>query len=798
METENIKQVSGDSSLMIQSYVQELWDIAVRRKWLIISIMLISVISAGVYAWFKPEIYRSSTVILVEHQKIPENFVRAMVTDRVAERVSTITQQVLSRTSLQRVIEELNLYPESIKARGYDPVIAGMKKNVELKTKGSGGRLESFTISFSHSDPMTAMKVTAKIASQYIDENLKIREQFVEGASEFLEQELAIARKELDAKEKVLSEYRLQNLGELPGQMDSNLRSLDRLQEEKASIQESLNSMSARVELIQKSIHDYESMAGALSELPGFDGQIEDSGPPANPMVRHLSKLKDDLANMLVEYTESYPDVITLKNHIIHVEEQIAKNQAAADELGEGGTGEEFTGEDLLGLSTASSTSFDPYLQELTNTLTEVKAQITTLKNRRQRVNSRMKSYQRKIDATPTREQELLILERDYSNMQENYQRLHEKQLNSRISENLEKRQKAERFRVLDPANLPTMPVGPPRYLIVIAGLVFGGAFGYGLAFALEQWKPTFRRSEDAEISIGLPILATIPSFQIAYGKSFKSLTHESTAIGNGHNGKSNGKTSYVTSGVSVKATNGKSKSHTKNGIPRELGLVAKWRPGSIVAEQYRVAATRLNLLHTNEDCTVVLVTSAMKAEGKTSTVANLAYTLAHDLDEPTLVIDCDFKCPALHDVMSLSSDEPGLAEYLQGDEPLEACMHQMDNDPLWILPVGNIDMNPIPLAKFPQLASVITSVKPRFRYILLDTPPVLPLADINVLTGMAEILLFVVRSGSTPKDVALKAREMLKTTAQSRIILTDAWAEGMPYYVRQGYEVPYAIGEQG
>ncbi len=795
METENFRNVGGDSSMMIQSYIQELLDIGLRRKWLILSIMLVCVIAAGTYAWFKPEIYRSSTVILVEHQKIPDHVVQDMVKGRVAERVSTITQQVLSRTSLQRVIEELNLYPESINARGYDPVIAGMKKNVELKTKGSGGRLESFTISFSHRDPMTAMKVTAKIASQYIDENLKMREQFVEGASEFLEQELAIARKELDAKEKVLSEYRLENLGELPGQMDTNLRSLDRLQEEKTSIQETLNSLSARVELIQKSMHDYEAMAGALAELPGMEGQIETEIPPADPLERHLAKLKDDLASMLVEYTESYPDVITLKNHIKHAEEQIAKNAADSD-LG-AGSEENFTGEDLLGLSTTPSSNFDPYLQELAGSVSEVKSQIATLKDRRKRINVQMKGLQRKIDATPTREQELLILERDYANMQENYQRLHEKQLNSRISENLEKRQKAERFRVLDPANLPTMPEGPPRYLIVIAGFVFGFGLGYAIAFALEQWKPTFRRSEDAEISIGLPILATIPSFQIAYGKSFKSLALDSPAVGNGHNGKSSSKTNYLSSGVPAKSTNGKAK-QAKNGVPRELGLVSKWRPGSIVAEQYRVAATRLNLLHSNDESTVVLVTSAMKAEGKTSTVANLAYTLAHDLDEPTLVIDCDFKCPALHEVMSLSPDEPGLAEYLEGDEPLEACMHQIDDNPLWVLPVGNIDVNPIPLAKFSQLANVIAGVKSRFRYILLDTPPVLPLADINVLTGLAEILLFVVRSGSTPKDVALKAREMLKTTAQSRIILTDAWSQGMPYYVRQGYEVPYAIGEQG
>ena len=595
------------------------------------SIILVCVGASGVYAWYKPLIYRSTTTILVEHQKIPGNIVRPMV-GGVAGRVSTITQQVLSRTSLQKVIEELNLYAEEIKLEGYDPVIEKMRMNVQLQTKGKRDQLESFTISFSHEDPMVAMKVTAKIASQYIDENLKMREQLVEGASEFLNQELKIAKKELDEKEKLLSEYKLKHYGKLPAQLSTNLRSLDRLQREKVSIQESLNSLSARIDVVQKSARDYESMAGTLGELQNFDsatGQAISS----DPLSKQLQELQEKLATMLVEYTESYPDVISLRNHIKRLKAEI-EEKASPDQSSE----EEFDPEELLsGGLNESLPSFDPYLQDLISTQAELKAQITKQKARVQRIDVEMAKYQKNIDATPQHEQELLVLERDYRNMQKNYQRLHEKQLGSRISENLEKRQKAERFRILDPANLPTTPEGPPRYLIVIAGLFVGCGLGYGLAFLLEQWKPTFRRSEDAEVSIGLPILATIPSFQIAYGKSFKSLSHESSGIESRRPLGGTVAHSYLPSGFPEKPTNGKTANSPKNGFPQELGLVARWRPGSIVAEQFRVAATRLNLMHLNQESTVVLVTSSMKGEGKTSTVANLAYTLANDLNEPTL-----------------------------------------------------------------------------------------------------------------------------------------------------------------
>ena len=788
MDSLNGKQQGGDSNLAIQAYIQDLLDIAIRRKWLILSIVIVSVAISGVYAWFKPELYRSSTVILVEHQKIPENYVRSVVSGRVAERVSTITQQVLSRTSLQKVIEELQLFPQAVKEHGYEAAIGGMRSNVKLVTKGSRGRLDTFKISFTHSDPMTAMKVTAKLASQYIEENLKLREQFVEGASEFLEQELATIKQELDEKEKMISEFKLRYLGELPGQLESNLRTLDRLQGQNGSIQESANSLSMRLELIQKSIHDYESIAGALADLPTDAPR----GGPMDPLVMERQKIEKELAKLSMEYTDAYPDVVMLQNHLEKVKAQLEEKQDSPEDVTLESVSEE---DDSNSSMNTRLSSLDPYVLGLQNTRDDIKTQIASLRVRQKRVLSDMEIYKGRIERTPAREQELLILERDYANIQRNYQHLHGKRLNSRISENLEKKQKAERFRILDPANLPTKPDGPPRYLIVLAGLAIGCGLGYGSAFALEQWKPTFRRSEDAEVSIGFPILATIPSFQMAYGKSFKSLPHQAYELTNGHGEGNASRSGYLGSVVPAKTPAGKLKDF-KNGFPSELGLVTKWRPGSIVAEQYRVAATRLSLMGAKSTSTVILVTSAMKNEGKTSTVANLAYTLARDLDEPTLVIDCDFKCPAMHSVMARSW-EPGLAEYFHGDEPLESCLHHIEGVPLWFIPVGNVEENTVPLSKLPHLASVINTLKSRFRYILLDTPPILPLADINVLAGLAEILLLVVRSGRTPKDVVVKAADMLGPMAQSRIILTDAWSQGMPYYVRQGYEVPYAIGER-
>ena len=791
--TFSINGIQGDKdqSIVIQAYIKDFFDLIARRKWLIILFILLGIVVGGVLAWMKKDVYRSSTVILVEQQKIHENYVPSVVGGSAAERVSTITQQVLSRTNLQKVIDEFHLFPQVINTEGYEPIIQGLRKSVKIETQGRGNLLEAFTISFAHHDPMVAMKVVSKLASQYIDENIKIREQFIEGATEFLEQELVSAKQALDEKEKLLSEYRLKYAGELPGQLETNLRTLDRMQEEKIQIQESLNGLNVRMELLQKSIHDYEAMAGTLMEFN--QAPFQGGGPSGggNPVAMRILELKRELAKMSGEYTDAYPDIVSLKTQIKNLENELTEHQENSDPIKDVQAGSELEGMDVQ--------VFDPYLAELMNSRDELKAQVMDLRTQFARISQEMKDFEQRIARTPTREQEMLGLERDYANMRESYQNLHEKRLNAHISENLDKRQKGERFRILDPANLPSKPEGLPRELLALGGLGGGVGVGFGLAFLLDLVSPTFRRSEDAELSLGFPMLATIPSFQMAYGKSMKMLPGIAESPG-GDNRRQNGNgfTNYFDTEMLGKGKSGfyRPSSHSP-AFPPQLNLVSKWRPQSVVAEQFRVAATRLDLLGDRPMGNVVLISSAMKGEGKTSTAANIAYTLARDLDEPTLVIDCDYKCPNLHNVFVLPHF-PGVADYLAGEAPLESCFQQIQDFPLWCMSVGDVDSNPVSLSKLQHLSSLIESVRSRYRFIILDGPPILPLADINVLSGLADIILMVVRSGTTPKDVVQKAAEILHSSKPTRLVLTDAWSEGVPYYVRHGYAAPYSLTSSG
>lgn len=759
----------------------DFWDIALRRKWLILGAIVGSVAIAGLLCLILPKSYRSSTLILVEDQKIPEEYVKAIVGRNIEERLIMIKQQVMSRTLLSRVIDEFKLYQGATQLEGFEGFIEGMRRNIRVDTVGSSGAggksVQAFSISFAHEDPLMAMKVTAKLTSQFIDENLRFREQFVEGASEFLEQELSKAKAGLEAQEQLISDYKKRFLGELPQQMEANLRALDRLESEMVGATESIENLTQRIAMIDKAVREYETFGTTATGLGGGN---------ADPLVQHYKELQRSLTTLSASYKDTYPDIIMIKQEMDQIKAQLAEQH-------------NISGQDV---DTEAMKFLDPYLSGLMRQREEARLELAASKQRRQRLVAQMRQHEERVERTPQREQELMILVRDYDNMQRNYQSLLDKKLSAKVAENLEKRQKGEQFRIIDPANLPEKPEKPDRLRIMLLGLVIGCGAGFGGAFALEQLRSTFRRPEEAELLLGIPLLAAIPDLKTAYGGAGMALPAPSSGFGAAGNSGTSGCDTERDRGGRMqrglllpwtKLKGGMVRAQRHNGaqrLPVELNLVSKWRPMSLVAEQFRVAATRLGLMASDRQNTVVVVSSAVKGEGKTAAAVNLGYTLARDLGKTTLLIDCDLKGPALHTYLRTGL-EPGLVEVLQGTHSLEDSIHPLEKWPLWVLPAGNQENGPIELSKVHQLAKILTELRRRFDYIILDAPPILPLADMNVLANMADVLALVIRAESTGRDVVQRALNSLKPTIQSGIILTGVWTNGIPYYMKETSHMP-------
>jgi len=333
--------------------IKEYWEVITRRKWIVLGTWVTCILIAGILCLVLPKSYRSSALILIEDAKIPQDYVRGLVGASVEERMIMLQQQVMSRTQLSHVVEEFKLYQDKLKREGLEAVLGELRNGIKIDTVGAtsnrGKTVEAFSISFSHEEPVTAMKVTAKLASQYIEENLRAREQMITGVSAFLEQELNAAKASLEEKEQEISAFKARHIGLLPQQMEANLRALDRLQLDLHATDELIHSKAGQLALLEKSIREYET-SGSTQALPGSPAAGPASGQPGmDPLVARLRELERGLTTLVAEYKETYPDIVQIKQEIEGIKKQlVAKYGNAAEEK-----------------DPEAGKTFDPYLREL-------------------------------------------------------------------------------------------------------------------------------------------------------------------------------------------------------------------------------------------------------------------------------------------------------------------------------------------------------------------------------------------------------------------------------------------------
>src|SRR4051812_25090305 len=232
-----------------------------RRIWLLL--VPFAVVSAGVAAWaYKlPDQFRSETVILVVPQRVPESYVRATVTTRIEDRLQSLTQQIMSRTRLERIIQDFNLYSEQRKVGIMEDIVEQMRRDIGIQVV----RGDAFRINYIGDNPRTVMRVTERLASLFIEENLRDREVLAEGTNQFLEAQLEDARRRLVEHEKKLEEYRRRVAGQLPSQIESNLQVVQNLATQIQNVTESINRDRDRRLVLERQIADLEQQEEAAS-----------------------------------------------------------------------------------------------------------------------------------------------------------------------------------------------------------------------------------------------------------------------------------------------------------------------------------------------------------------------------------------------------------------------------------------------------------------------------------------------------------------------------------------------------
>ena len=472
---------------------EQIFEALFRYKWIILSFIAAALTIGLVKTFLATRIYESSTLILVQPQKVPQSFVRSVVSTGIEARISTISQQIMSRSNLEKIIEQFGLFAES-EDMYLEDKITNLRKRIDVNLTRARQGSEAFTIKYKGSEPERVMRITNTLASYFMDENLKVREAQAVGTSEFLEVELEKTRERLEFMEKRLTNYRTKHMGGLPGELDSNLRTLDRLQKQHEAKNLSLMELKKEISSLKSQMSSQENNTMSLFDSFEFD---DDSSSEDEEM---LSRLKEAMDSLLLKYTDKHPDVKKLSARIEKLEKKIEEENAkkAEEESVEEKTEEEsLFGEDF-GIA-----SLKPRIKETENQVKQIKSEIKDIEKK-------MEIYQKRVEDTPKREQELQALQRDYNNVNAIYDSLLDRKLEAEISVNMEKKQKGEQFRILDHARIPEKPISPNVKKMFILFFGAGGALAGAICFALFMLDSRIRTNEEIEKELGLDILAEI------------------------------------------------------------------------------------------------------------------------------------------------------------------------------------------------------------------------------------------------------------------------------------------------
>lgn len=469
-------------SLTLSELARAVWK---RPVWFLVPVAL------GVAAAFGalevlPRIYRASTQIMVEAPKVPEDYVKATVTTSMDERMKTIEQQIKNRTNLERIIVEMDLYPELRQTSSMEDLVDQARSDLQVVPQG-----KVFRIYFKGTEPVKVAQTANRVAELFIEKNLDLRTGQAQGTSEFLDRELDQTRVKLEEQESQMSLLKQRYMGALPEQRDTILRQVEQLQAKLEINIDAVDKTEQRKLWLQSQIAQQRTATTA----PTFVLPSTPRGPT------RLEQLEAQLAELRGQYTERHPDIIRLK-------EQIAAVRAEGQEI------EETDAPELPPARPAAPAPVDPLLR---SELAALDLEIRSLHAERQRIQNDIAVSQARLESIPVVEQKLLSLQRDYENTQTNYDSLVAKRNDARLAENLEQQRQSEQFSILERAMPPTEPYWPKRSLLLAIGLVGGCVLGLATSLLREHTDHTYADAEALQQAFpGVRVLATIPVLRTA------------------------------------------------------------------------------------------------------------------------------------------------------------------------------------------------------------------------------------------------------------------------------------------
>lgn len=472
----------GHRELTMEDYVAIL-----KRHYRLIVISALACLAVGIAISriISPQ-YESQTLILVEQPKVPEDYVKPVVAQDLNQQLASMKEQILSRSRLEPIIRQFNLYPSS--TLKMDDRVALMQKVVGIKpiATAQANGIPGFFITFKANDAHLAQQVCSEITSLFVSENLNTRQASAENTTAFLKQQLDQSKQSLDEQDAKLAIFEQKYFGRLPDQAQSNSNTLQALTTQLDAATQSVSRQQQNVTFLQtmvaQQVHDLQNAEPAAAAAAVDERKTQ------------LKALLQQKQALQAQYTSDHPDVVEVSRKISELQAQIAASASEPAPV----------------VSKTMARPDPPQLQELKAQLHSSQQAMEDAKAEQLRIGQQVRTYEARMESTPQVEAEYKQITRDHQTALDFYNSLLKKLNDSSMATELEQRQQGQKFRVMDAANLPEEPVFPKRGLFAAGGFLGGIVLGLMLTAWFEYRDTSLRSERDVWAFTQLSTLAVI------------------------------------------------------------------------------------------------------------------------------------------------------------------------------------------------------------------------------------------------------------------------------------------------
>jgi polysaccharide chain length determinant protein (PEP-CTERM system associated) len=478
------------------AHVLDYLQILRRRKWWLITPVVLSIIVGGVLLQVLPKEFESNVTITVAAPAVATNYLNTGQLG-MEERLRALSQQLVSNALLTRVITNAGFPPPE---EGVTPeqhqgqLIGALRQSISVSTPRTDvvnvntsepRRVDAFVITYKDSDAERARRVADLLANEFIEENTKLRAERAEGTSAFIAQQLKESQGRLTQYESQLRDVKELHMGQLPEQMQANLSTLTGLRSQLESNATALRGAEDRLSMVERTV---EQLAKAGREAEAANRLA----PDPDSAAARLQQLERELARARVAYTPRHPEVQRL-------EQDVRDARAAAD-----------AERRLNPQARAAGWEQDPNYRQAVSDRDTLRLRIRDLQRAGADIERQIAQYQQRVESAPRVEQQLAAMVRDYELEKQQYAELSSKLHAATISESVERTGAGEQFTLLYPATLPTEPKSPVPMRVMLFSIAAGFMLGAGAILAREYFDRSVRDVRDLKAEFELPVLGKV------------------------------------------------------------------------------------------------------------------------------------------------------------------------------------------------------------------------------------------------------------------------------------------------